>query len=424
MINPSGYLYKDFKLCVEARDHQQAKILLERMVALSYPKTLIQLAEISLHNAFRAEELEQTVPLTRFNWTKDHESTDIEAKELYHFGIALLGPPVSLFFQRLAARTSLDEKPTTLYFLAREGYLLQRGFLSLREELGAKADAKYLVISRTLMFRTLLSNPSSYQLIFSHSYKGTLKRFLGSRCGLMDEELTKLRLNEVAFPQGLETQVSLESDESSLITLLQSNLDVINKFTEETRETYLEYLHDIGLMDQEHIHLVDIGYSGTIQKALGILTSRKVTGHYMITTQSAESSDRNTFIGYLYSRQQWGQGCSLLEHSLYLEALLTSPTGSAKNIRRSPTGFDFIYGPTTESQEYFHLLETIFEGALSYCRNSLQHGFPLTPADVNDLYSLVISNKECFPELSKKIMVVEDNYSGLGNIKPADLYTN
>jgi hypothetical protein len=424
MTNSTGYLYKDFKLCIQSKDHLQAKVLLEKMVSLSYPKTLVKLAEASYLNTFKPETQSQKSQAGLASGERIQDISSIEAKELHHFGMTLLGPAIGLFYRRLAARTSLSEAPTTLYFLAREGYLLQRGFNSLREELGAKADARYLVISRTLMFRILLSEPSSYPLIFSHSYKGTLRRFLGSRCGLLDEELVALNLSDAAFPQGLDTQVSLESDESSLSSLLQSNNEKIQTFTKGTKDTYLEYLHDIGLMDQEHIQLVDIGYSGTIQKALGILTSRRVSGHYMVTTQSAESNASHTFIGYLFNRQQWGQGCSVLEHSLYLEALLTSPTGSAKNIKKGATGFEFTYGPTTESQDYFHLLEIIFQGAIYYCANSMAHHFSLTPADVNELYSLVISNKECFPELSKKIMVVEDNYSGLGNIKPTDLYAN
>ncbi len=424
-ISQGNYSQEDMKTLLvsfqdrlKTGDSTAAREILNKMRDKSYPSALINSAEKELslieQNATGAD---------RYNTI---QLPDIRSKELKAYGAAVLGPSLYLFYRRLTTKTLYtQERHPNLYFLAREGYLLQKGYNAISKLMQTSSQSRYLIISRVLMFRALLEDPRSFPLICSHNFSGSLERLLVSRCGLTHEEICSLDLSLTLFPQGLETSITLPADTSRITQLIEQNSKTIKIYSSTTREIYLEYLSELGLLSEERIHIVDLGYSGTIQKSLGLLTGKAILGHYFITTPAAKDTRCNKFVGHLFSNRGWGTGCTLLDRSLILEALLTAPTGSAQGVHRTCSGIQFNYGPTTKAQDFFKVLELVFDGALSYCINSYKQQASLSPAEVNELYQLTTCPKNSsMPKDLRFALEVEDSFSGLGTINPNSLYSN
>jgi hypothetical protein len=388
------------------------------MRSRSYPQTLLSFAESKLLS-IDSQKPSQAI-------RGDHSSCVIKAKELQAYGASVLGPSLLLFYTRLAKKILFaQENHPNLYFLAREGYLLEKGYLALQDLLGTLSCSRYLTISRVLMFRALLDDQRSHPLICSHNFSGSIERLLISRCGLSSEEIKTIELNGTLFPKGLGTLINLPADTSKVTQLIEHNSETIKSYASTTRENYLEYLSNLGAFHESRIHIVDLGYSGTIQKCLSLLTGKPIVGHYFITTPAAKNTRNNKFLGHLFSNRRWGTGCSLLDQSLILEALLTAPTGSAQGIQKTQSGMEFSYGPITKAQQSFHILEQVFDGAISYCSANLRLQNTFSPLDVDWIYDLITCPKtSTMPLEVSSVLEVEDSFSGLGIINPNSLYSN
>ncbi len=414
---------------VENDDFFSAENIVREMRASGYPASLMRIAEAILdRDRGSKRNIEAALPGGEAGVIigESPKLSGLEIKELKAFGSAILGPCMALFYRRLATKTSYTHQPPkNLYFLAREGYLMQRGYDALKAELKAPADSKYLIASRVLVFRALLGDPRVLPLICSHNFSGTLKVLLQSRCGLDQKEVQVLRLDANLFPEGLLSIINLPSDASQVAQLFEQNAIELKSYASKSNEAYLLYLHELGVMEEEPIHIVDLGYSGTIQKCLSILTGKKVVGHYLITTPAARNTPENTFIGHIYGNMEWKAGCSILDRSLILEALLTAPNGSARGIRRTAEGTMFEFGPETISQKYFSFIECIFEGCLEYCKLNNQNNNSFLPWEVNAFYDLMTCARNSpIPPQVLRILEVEDCFSGLGIINPSETYGN
>lgn len=395
---------------------------LDQMRAESYPKALLTGAEEWIHHCQSDYLLQGDIGNTQKYHQNDLEISDHDRYELETFGMAILGPPLALFYKRMIERLRLQEQTDKIYFLAREGYFLKQGFEVLGKELGAMATCEYLLISRVLLFRCLMGNSEVAPLICHHEYTGTLETFLTRRCGLSVKEITFLSLPQTDFPEGLDTPISLPQDNKIIEDLLLKNGEELHALTDATRSCYCQYLEEKGVFRDPALNIIDIGYSGTIQKALGALVGRQINGHYLVTTPSAKNTTTNKFTGYLFNRKAWGSGSTLLDKSLYLESLLTSPVGSAINVHKKGDNFVFEHGRITKAQINFRILEVVFEGCIKYCFQVFKHGGISSPHQVDQIYTLQTSFPGQFPPMIREILEVEDEFSGKGIINAVNLY--
>ena len=425
----STSILQQFNHLLSVQDYENAKRILEHMISSGYPSSLISFGEQKLlasqpdKKTINKHHVVVNRAVKLSNIYKQPAQCEDRVRMLREFGKGFLGPLLHVFYARLITRTQLSSSIGSLFFLAREGYLLQQGFETLCRASSLQRSSKYLVASRTLLFRLIIANPGSHNLILSHSYKGSLLNFFLYRCGLQAEELGELQVRGTVFEsKGMDSYIDLSTDRQKIASLLQDNLERLQIITASSRNAYRDYLDSIGFMSDSHPSIVDIGYSGTIQKALSMFSGNSIKGHYMVTTEGAVNNATNFFTGYLFNRQRWGQGCILLEKSLYLETLLTAPVGSALNIHRQGNGYRFDYGPETISQKRFADIEEIFAGAIEYCIVMNESKISTTPQQADLFYEMFVSCRHNFPPEVLSLLELEDAYSGLGTVKPVDIY--
>lgn len=349
-----------------------------------------------------------------------------QKNSLRSFGAAFLGPILYFFFESLARYLSDNPKITRINFLAREGYLLGQLYEALAESKRIKPlKANYILCSRTLLFKVSLSNKSLWPETLKHHFSGTFRQLLSNRFQFNTHEIGLIESSLSPDSSLLTTKISLPDDQNIVIDLLESIQDALNSIVSPKSAAYSSYLTSIGLKKKASTieHVVDIGYSGTIQKLLAAqLPNASLVGHYFITTSSAVNAAPNTFIGHLLSNVNFGDGHSLLDRSLYMETLLTAPHGQVIDVAIKEGQAEFTFGQRTRAQEEFYKLESIMEGALDYVKIAFDNHLVWEIKDIELFYRSYISNANLFPKELRDIFEIDDTISGLGVLNPIHFF--
>lgn len=343
----------------------------------------------------------------------------IEATSLKEFGFNFCGPILHSFLS--AVEKSLNQNPANVYCLAREGYILQKGLNTLNSEL----TPAYLYASRTFLFRIALSYSDSWTFSLGHSYKGTIGDFFVARFGFTLEQVKRF----VAESE-LKDEINIPEDGSKVEAILNSKSEIIEDIIKPTRVAYLKYLTSIGLTSQtaEQSIFLDIGYSGTIQKLLSILLQSDTNGYYFITTDSnnTQAGSYTANLNYVFKDNViMGGGYTMLDRSMFLESLFTSPDGQFIDILESlvqDNVFHFCFGKRNYTQHHFEKLNLIFDGALEAIEHFRQHDIAFEINEIEFIYGQYVSKRKLLPSASWALFEFDDAISGFGNVNSMQFF--
>lgn len=354
--------------------------------------------------------------------TAIEDASDIETpaqqtdpKDRMLIGRSLLAPILYTFYKRLIARLAITQEtsdnPLNIFFLAREGYLLKRGFdrIMTESKLPNRAfHSHYLMASRVMLSKAAFHIKESHEYIVRHQYKGSFSSFFSGRLGIEQNTLKAIALKHPFMNEAYSLTGS-----SKAFEIVASEFD----FSEES-QNYLDYLDGIGFTRSPTRIVVDLGYSGTIQDLLSLIAPGKIEGYYLITTPSAinslDKTTPNIKHGLVASGVSWGS-CSLLDKSILLETLLTSPDGSCLGVNRIENEFIFRYGTKCSTQYRFEEVQDIFDKAMDHVMHMFEQGLEeLDYTSLSPLYSGIVSSHYfSMPNNAiKPLLEIEDNYGG------------
>ncbi|TPV55117.1 HAD family hydrolase [Aestuariibacter sp. GS-14] len=341
----------------------------------------------------------------------------VESTSLKHFGFNFCGPIVYSYIKKVSEY--LDENPKQVYCLAREGYLLKAALQAYLPDL----QCHYLLVSRTFLFRILLSDEQSWPYSLGHAFEGELLKFFVSRFGFTHEQAVSfLKDNEI------KQTVSLPEDASKIEDIFRRESSAIESIIKDSRSLYLSYLSDIGLTSQtlNNALLLDVGYSGTIQKLLSILLSSHSHGMYFITTDSDNSKAGNytARLNYVFKdKVKMGNGYTLLDRSMFLESLFTSPDGQFLDLLVSHDGsYIPCYGKRNYTQHHFDKLNLVFQGVLDAIKHYRSNNIDFSVDEIESLYALYVSKRHLLPSVSWPLFEFDDAISGFGNVNSLQFF--
>lgn len=352
------------------------------------------------------------------------EYIEIEYDTLINFGYSFYGPIFSVFFKFLNSYV-VDNNINKLYFLAREGYFLKHIYDELSKKgIMKEIDTEYLLVSRAFLFRLLLLKNEDLSFALQSNFRGTLEYLLKYRFALSENEI-----KEIGFTDNeLSLHVSLPDTDKEIENLLKLKISKINiKNVEASFHAYSSYLNEIGFLKEENPIVVDLGYAGTIQKLLSSLYSKDISGIYFINSNKSKEINvgRNkcSFNSCFKQGVSFGDGYPLLEKSLVLEGLLTSPQGQLRNILRVNGKTKSIHGIDTISQKKFHYLTAIVKGAMDFIIEMHESGIDSR----NYLYEIEKLFDVGTNQLNKDLLSLielDDYVSGFNVINPAIVIKN
>lgn len=330
---------------------------------------------------------------------------DLKDKEPYEVGLLQFGPLFFAFANWLSNCSS--EK---LLFLAREGWILQQIYRAYCEASGkTELPSSYFLASRRAASVAAIRDKADVREILAQNYNGTLENLLRTRLGCQTKwmgEVGKLIVNSTEHLD-------------AIMDLLQPIMPQLRMQIEQERSAYLAYAeHQIGTAD--HIAVVDLGYSGTIQYYLTKLLNRKVSGYYLCTGENVKPKKLNCKCMSMYEKTDMEDTSSdLIEQSLLLEAALQAPYGQLLSFSKDEDG---SVEPQYDSKTYYPSdLHRLQDGIIAYVKElaELYRDLPQTAKpDTESIKALYLAccGEHGF-ERGAALLQVQDDYCSDGRFE-------
>lgn len=327
------------------------------------------------------------------------EDINLFCNDPYKLGYNLVAPLI-LGFCHWLVKAAREQGVDQLFFLAREGKLIKEVYDAWAAGNAQAPKGIYLQVSRrTVNVPQINSLESVMHIAKFDFFPNQISSFFYERFGLA---LTEARWQEI-YDKGLWQKgrlLEIRNQDLSHITALMQFLlpDILNGAQEEKR-ALMHYFKTCGFLDASRAAVVDVGYSGTIQKALNHLVSHPVHGFYFATAHNVRdgmNSQAMTTGCYVNEAVPCLKDSRIFSNSFGLEQLLSANDAQiAKYILK-------------EKGELARSFKTLRDGELATqpVRNALQAG---VMAYVKDAVAI---RDTLYPHFAPSLEVANALYSG------------
>jgi hypothetical protein len=341
---------------------------------------------------------------------------------LKDFGYYYLSPLLAHYFRAVTRR--LDQK-TRPVCLAREGYLFRKVLLALETEgfLCLPNDPLYLQVSRVVLHKALLCEADFLGTLLTAKFQGSFARLLTGRFGL-----NAMTVDDAVPAWERNCELNLPTDADVASTLILRHLDSFVPEAKATREGLGQYFLQCGLRSAEEgdrLLLLDLGYSGTIQRLLTHLLARDTEGLYVMASAPGRhriGKNWASMDGALGGGHEIGSGFIPLDRSLFYECLLTAPHGQVLDVLLDGKNHcHFVYGGQAAGQRYWHELAVIHEGAIEGIIDCFRNGVEWTEKELTAMAEVNLSKALAIPHSLRLLFSTDDCISGNVTISPLQL---
>lgn len=266
-------------------------------------------------------------------------------------GFCAFGPLFTGFMQWLDGAVG---KHRQLWFLAREGYLLQKMYDAYRE--GQKDDTlteEYFLASRRAVTVAGIRNIEDLREVLSREYHGMLKNYLCARLGLqLYDDMENM---EISIPEELDT----------VMVMLEPHYHEILEKCGKERRDYLAYVQKVrDRHPGKEPVVVDVGYSGTIQYYLAKLMGKKISGYYLCTMHTKpDKTECQCNALYPIDSDEELLASKINKNQLFLEAILKAPYGQLCYMAKSGAELTPVF---KEDSHVSREVVSMQEGALRF----------------------------------------------------------
>lgn len=303
----------------------------------------------------------------------NHYYTNIGKDYWYDFGYEKVGR--LYFLLTFWLLSNVKNNCGTIYFLSRDGYILKKIYeILVGDKLASKLESKYLYTSRrAFQFSEMLSYKDNELIDLLTSWnpqfdqKLTVEEILKSLS--LNNEYNNIDLEEYGIL--METVLSFENGNIDKVKgFIKSILPEIKNKLESEKSLLIDYLNQEGLYDDKYIAIFDIGWRGSIQKAMQRFLSKKVEGYYFATTAFTHDCVRNDSLGFAvdkgYPEHLWGQ---INSNIMMFEMLFSAPDGSLIEFERCKNKIEPVLENVESNENSYEYISKIQEAGLRYCED-------------------------------------------------------
>lgn len=337
----------------------------------------------------------------------------------FEFGYIALGPFFYLFLNNIY----LKFQNKRIFFLARDGYFLKELFevFLKTKKLSIEKEIEYLIISRRAMLGAIEKDEENLKHIIMGlgNYTGLFSTMIYHRLGLTKDFLDECAIRDFRIVD----EIGLEK----AYTILSNHLQELNQHNREEKEAYLNYLDSVNFSKEQNNVLIDLGYSGTIQKYLHELTGNRLIGEYFVTTEKVKEVEEedNILQGYFGDKVDFRDNFNVVyKYALVLEAYLTSDKGQLEYFQKTNNLPTPIYKQRVEN---IGTQKKITEGIKQYIET-----LSIIPADFFDCtdqetknislftFDFILKHRLISNELIE-MLSLEDDFTGNRNLNILDI---
>lgn len=290
-------------------------------------------------------------------------------------GREITGP--ALFdFVKWVLEEAVEKKIHTIYFLARDGYILWKVAEQLTAALELPIACKYLYCSRNSL------RVPSYHLIGEEAFD---LLSLGGYCVTPNSILERANLSanqrdsvlkQISFSESLCTEPLSRVALNGFTQRLRRSSYFRESVIQNSKNAYpaaMGYLRQEGLFDGDQVAIVDSGWTGSMQRSLRQLLesgnySGTITGFYFGLYASPKEIKDGNYQAWYFSRQGKALDKALFCNNLF-ECILSAPHGMTHSYKKEGELYIpvLLPGPTAKQLETIEVqIDSILQGVKSY----------------------------------------------------------
>lgn len=243
-------------------------------------------------------------------------------------------PPVIADFTGWVLRSAAAKGIKRLYFLARDGYVINKTAAVIAEKSGIDIEPRYLYCSRISLRNAALADlgEEAYRYLLEGGFSVTPRVILG-RLRLGGEEREKV-YRDIGYADDENTEMGKTAAGDFCGRLRKSAVynGYVKSVSESCRENAAAYLEQEGLMSDTPYAIVDSGWTGSMQRMLRILTGRRQIGFYFGMYSRGNDED-GEFYTYLFDKSTSPFLVSKFNNNLF-EAVCSAPHGMTEGYKR------------------------------------------------------------------------------------------
>lgn len=255
-------------------------------------------------------------------------------------------------------RKAQEKGLKTLYFLARDGYVLRETAVIICKKLSIEIDCRYLYCSRqSLRIPSFhLIGKEMYDYIFMGAEKLTANVIM-SRTGLDNKTVSDV-YREIGFDaENANKSLSKEEFNRFCNSLINSDLffKSVMKESEKSYSHTMGYLNQEKLTEQKNVAIVDSGWSGSMQKTLYTLLNSsgftgKITGFYFGLFSVPDEKKYGDYLTYYFSPKGCLKRKILFSNNLF-ECMLSAPHGMTVGYRKENNMYFPVFSENNNSTD-------------------------------------------------------------------------
>ena len=282
-----------------------------------------------------------------------------------------------------------------------------------------------MVSRRALSVPAIETRADAIDICRSRYFPQPLPDFFSERFGI---SLGEKELNEMyergLWERGRLLEVGSDGDVSHLESVVDFLWERIRTHALAERRLATEYLAGAGLLSVRDACVVDVGYSGTIQKAMMRVSGKPVGGLYMLTSARAKELNRipgakteGCFGEWFQSHQE---GSLMNRQSFLLEKLLSADQGQLLRYVRGSEGIGVELRATgPEERRAVPVRKELRAGADAFVSRALQltdlcDDWFVPPETARALFEAYCSNPSPADKQIHASLACDDYYSGRG----------
>lgn len=313
---------------------------------------------------------------------------DMQDPFWYRIGYQFAGPLLTGYTRFLIEQLQNRGIPK-IAFLSRDGYILQQAYQILSQGLPDCPEPVYLHASRrALNFAGITKLDPRTEDWLAEGINLTVADFLQRIHLNPHDHLEAIR--KAGF-SGPEQPVVEGADYANLRQLYHAIFPAIAKAAARERKTYLDYLHHKGVLSQNPLPLVDVGWMTSIQHSFSkllhpVYPDLALEGYYLGTYPEARqrSGPHSRHIAYLMQYGQPENALHTIRHCVcLLEFFFAAPEHTFLYMDRRPDGtFHPVLADFHENEADLPALHQIHQGALEYLQQWQAASPPHSPPPV------------------------------------------
>lgn len=277
--------------------------------------------------------------------------------EFEQLGYCLWGGVIYSFLVWLV-KEAKEREIGRLFFLARDGYLLERNYRYLQElwKEDEWPKAIYMAISRRMVLISSYENEGDLDNIINVPYNGTFGQYLEDRFGVQ-------ALGEDSHAGDI---VSVPGNAEEIREWLKPYLEKILMVIQSEKENYLKYIQRYAISEKDG--LIDLWFYGNNQYYLSKVVGKPLTGFYFAVNLNGKNScGKNNILIPCFQQTDdlEAKDCNLKKGDIFVESFLTAPYGMIKSVDENG---DYRCSAGGMNQTYFDARELINQGVCAFMR--------------------------------------------------------